>query len=100
MEEVKLGANKHIARFKGKGGLLTKTYQSQFIAFAQGIFPFSTPLGLSQTPLQWWKVFENSDHGGVLAVRFSFSRVPVDQADSQLGHCNQIVCGSSTFYGR
>ena len=97
--EVKLGANKHIAKFKGKGSLLTKTYQAQFVAYTQGIFPFSTPLGLSQTPLQWWKVFENSDNAGVLAVCFSFSQISVDQADCQLGDCNQIVCGSSTLNG-
>lgn len=72
--EVKLGFNKHIAKYKGKGGLLTKIYQAQFTAYAQGIFPFSIPLGLGQTPLQWWKVLENSDNGGVLAVRSQILR--------------------------
>ena len=61
-----------LAEWKDKPNAFGKAYQMQFTAYAQGAYPFTTPLTAGQTPLQWWMTFERTEHGGILVVS-SFS---------------------------
>ena len=71
--EINHGSDPYLARWKNKAQSFTKQYQAQFTAYAQGPFPFTIPLSINQSPLEWWRGYEGSDHGGILAVRIIFS---------------------------
>jgi hypothetical protein len=66
--EMHHGCDPFLAEWKEKPKAFGKAYQTQFIAYAQGAYPFTTPLTVGQSPLQWWMAFEGTDHGGILAV--------------------------------
>ena len=66
--EVHNGCDPFLAEWKDKPKAFGKAYQTQFIAYAQGAYPFTTPLTVGQSPLQWWMAFEGTEHGGILAV--------------------------------
>ena len=61
------GCDTFLAEWKEKPKAFGKAYQTQFIAYAQGLL-FMTPLTAGQTLLQWWMAFEGTEHGGILAV--------------------------------
>jgi hypothetical protein len=69
MVEVENGIDPVLVAFKRKKSALAKKFQSQFTAYAQGAFPFNTPLGNTR-PLKWWQALEGSEHGGIVAVSF------------------------------
>jgi hypothetical protein len=71
--EINHGSDPYLARWKNQAQSFTKLYQAQFTAYAQGAFPFTIPLSINQSPLEWWRGYEESDHGGILAVRTIFS---------------------------
>jgi hypothetical protein len=66
--EMSHGCDPFLAEWKERPKAFGKAYQTQFIAYAQGAYPFTTPLTAGQTPLQWWMAFEGTEHGGILAV--------------------------------
>lgn len=66
--EIHNGCDPFLAEWKEKPKAFGKAYQMQFIAYAQGAYPFTTPLAVGQSPLQWWMAFEGTEHGGILAV--------------------------------
>jgi len=66
--EVNHGVDPFLVGWKNRPELFTKVYKAQFTAYAQGVQPFSVPLGLNQNPLDWWKALEGSPSGGILAV--------------------------------
>jgi hypothetical protein len=42
--------------------------RAQLLAFSKKEYPFNQKIG-EVSPLQWWKRFENNEHGRTLAVR-------------------------------
>jgi len=66
--EMNQGSNTFLAQWKDKPKAFGRAYQAQFIAYAQGAYPFTTPLTAGQSPLEWWMAFEETEHGGILAV--------------------------------
>ena len=57
-----------LAQQKERPKAFRKAYQTQFITYAQGAYPFTTPLTVGQTPLQWWMAFKGTEHGGIPVV--------------------------------
>ena len=55
--EMSHGCDTFLAEWKEKPKAFGKAYQTQFIAYPQGAYPFTTPLTAGQTPLQWWMAF-------------------------------------------
>ncbi|KAF9525969.1 hypothetical protein CPB83DRAFT_858711 [Crepidotus variabilis] len=51
-----------------QAGRIYEGIQFQFIAYAQGTFPFNPPLGACQPLLEWWQSFEATPDGGILAA--------------------------------
>jgi len=66
--EIGHGGDPYLATWKNRPTMFNKAYQAQFTAYAQGTYPFAVPLGPNQSPVDWWRAFENSDQGGILAV--------------------------------
>ena len=66
--EMSHGCDTFLAEWKEKPKAFGKAYQTQRIAYAQGAYPFTTPLTAGQILLQWWMAFEGTEHGGILAV--------------------------------
>ncbi|KIM38034.1 hypothetical protein M413DRAFT_76363 [Hebeloma cylindrosporum] len=66
--EIHHGCDPFLAEWKEKPKAFGKAYQTQFIAYAQGAYPFTTPLMVGQSPLEWWMAFEGTEHAGILAA--------------------------------
>ena len=73
--EMSHGCDTFLAKWKEKPkafavweGLPNAAYRLRSIAYAQGAYPFMTPLTAGQILLQWWMAFEGTEHGGILAV--------------------------------
>lgn len=66
--EVNHGADDFLSAWKSRPKTFSQCYQAQFTAYAQGSYPFQTPLSLDQSPLHWWKQYEKTDNAGILAV--------------------------------
>ena len=49
--EVNHGANPFLIAWKGQPAAFTKAFQAQFTAYTQGAYPFMTPLGQDEDPL-------------------------------------------------
>lgn len=100
--EVNHGVDPFLVGWKNRPELFTKVYKAQFTAYAQGIQPFSVPLGLNQNPLNWWKALEGSPSGGILAVRYPIHSMMCSEPNGfgfLEGYSYQIVFISSTFHG-
>lgn len=67
--EVKHGRNEFLKTFRNRPVSLAEQYKAQFTAYSQSSYPFATPLGEGQSPLEWWRAFEGTANGGILAVR-------------------------------
>lgn len=70
--EVNHGSDVYLTAWKGRPGAFTKVFQAQFVAYAQGSYPFTTPLGQDEDPLAWWLRYEGTANAGILAVCSSF----------------------------
>lgn len=70
--EINSGSDPFLNGWKNRPQAFNKLYQAQFTAYAQGSYPFTTPLSLNQSPLEWWSAYEGTDNGGLLAVCFLF----------------------------
>ncbi|KAF5312309.1 hypothetical protein D9619_003512 [Psilocybe cf. subviscida] len=83
--EVKHGRNEYLKTFKNRPVSLSEQYKAQFTAYAQGSYPFTTPLGDGQSPLEWWRGFEGTANGGILAAIAIklYSVVPHSMADER-----------------
>lgn len=68
--EVNHGANPFLIAWKGRPAAFTKAFQAQFTAYAQGAYPFMTPVGQDEDPRNWWLAFEGTTNGGILAVSY------------------------------
>jgi hypothetical protein len=66
--EINHGSDSFLNQWEEKPKAFTAAYQAQFTAYAQGAYPFTTPLGLGQSPLEWWQSYEETPNGGILAV--------------------------------
>ena len=66
--EINHGTDPFLAQWKNKPKAFTRAYQTQFVAYAQGAYLFTTPLAAGQLPLEWWMAFEGTESGGILAV--------------------------------
>ncbi|KAF9529917.1 hypothetical protein CPB83DRAFT_893142 [Crepidotus variabilis] len=51
--EIENRSDTFLSQWKDKPAAFTKAYQFQFIAYAQGTFPFNPPLGAGQPLLEW-----------------------------------------------
>jgi hypothetical protein len=69
--EINEGKDPVLLAWKGKPKAFTQAYQAQFTAYAQGAYPFNTPLGVDQDPLNWWEAYRGTPNGGILAVKSS-----------------------------
>ncbi|KAF9526166.1 hypothetical protein CPB83DRAFT_770862 [Crepidotus variabilis] len=83
--EIENGSDTFLSQWKDKPAAFAKAYQSQFTAYAQGMFPFNLPLGAGQPPLEWWQSFEATPDGGILAAITIklYSAVPHSMADER-----------------
>ena len=100
--EMTHGCDPFLAEWKDKPKAFGKAYQMQFIAYAQGAYPFTTPLMAGQTPLQWWMAFEGTEHGGILAVssfKLGYNLFWMVLIVTFKGHCHKALWGSSTLDG-
>ncbi len=99
--EMSDGCDPFLAEWKEKPKAFGKAYQTQFIAYAQGAYPFTTPLTAGQTPLQCWMVFEGTEHGGILAVSSLSVNICVCMLliHTFVGHRYKALRGSSAFNG-
>ncbi|KAF7350324.1 hypothetical protein MVEN_01336900 [Mycena venus] len=82
--EVEHGADPVLVAFKKKKRVFADKFKSQFTAYAQGAFPFNTPIA-DRHPIHWWKVLEGSEHGGIvasLALKL-YSAIPHSMADER-----------------
>ncbi|KAJ7496082.1 ribonuclease H-like domain-containing protein [Mycena galericulata] len=77
--EVEHGIDPHLIAFKKKKKAFAAKFKAEFTAYAQGAFPFNTPLG-TMRPLDWWRKLEGTEHGGILAM---YSAVPHSMADER-----------------
>lgn len=66
--EINEGVNPSFTVWKGRGKAFIAAYQTQFTAYAQGAYPFNTPLGDGENPLDWWRALHGSANGGILSV--------------------------------
>ncbi|KAJ7915205.1 ribonuclease H-like domain-containing protein [Mycena leptocephala] len=82
--EVKHGIDPILVAFKKKNKRFVKQFKEQFTAYAQGAFPYNTPLG-KMRPLDWWRKHEGSENGGILAsfALKLYSAVPHSMADER-----------------
>ncbi|KAJ7818920.1 ribonuclease H-like domain-containing protein [Mycena leptocephala] len=82
--EVEHGIDPILVAFKRKNKRFVKQFKEQFTAYAQGAFPFNTPLG-KMRPLDWWRKHEGSENGGILAslALKLYSAVPHSMADER-----------------
>ncbi|KAJ7137522.1 hypothetical protein C8R43DRAFT_1132121 [Mycena crocata] len=82
--EIEYGIDPVLVAFKKKSQAFTAQFKTQLVAYAQGAFPFNTPIGTTH-PLDWWQALEGSEHGGVLAslALKLFSAVPHSMADER-----------------
>ncbi|KAJ7478934.1 hypothetical protein FB451DRAFT_1338656 [Mycena latifolia] len=65
--EVEHGIDPVLTAYKKKKTAFTTKFKAQFTAYAQGAFPFNTPLGKDH-PITWWRALEGSEHGGIIAM--------------------------------
>ncbi|KAJ7458998.1 ribonuclease H-like domain-containing protein [Mycena latifolia] len=82
--EVEHGIDPVLTAYKKKKTAFTTKFKAQFTAYAQGAFPFNTPLGKDH-PITWWRALEGSEHGGIiaaLALKF-YSAVAHSMADER-----------------
>ncbi|KAJ7810560.1 ribonuclease H-like domain-containing protein [Mycena leptocephala] len=84
MVEVEHGIDPVLIAFKKRKSVLATKFKSQFTAYAQGAFPFNTPLGNTRL-LKWWQALEGSEHGGIIAslALKLYSAVPHSMADER-----------------
>ncbi|KAG5635387.1 hypothetical protein H0H81_011463, partial [Sphagnurus paluster] len=75
----------HLAQWKEKPKSFTRAYQAQFTAYAQGAYPFTTPLGPGQSPMQWWEAYVGTENAGILAAIATklYAAVPHSMADER-----------------
>jgi hypothetical protein len=99
--EMNHGSNPFLAQWKDKPKAFGRAYQAQFIAYAQGAYPFTTPLTNGQSPLEWWMAFEETEHGGILAVSSIslYIRISMVLIHTSTGHRDKALRGSSTLNG-
>ncbi|KAJ7434270.1 ribonuclease H-like domain-containing protein [Mycena galericulata] len=82
--EVEHGIDPTLIAFQKKKKTFSEQFKLQFLSYAQGSFPFNTPLG-GMRPIDWWRALEGSPHGGIvasLALKF-YSAVPHSMADER-----------------
>ncbi|KAJ6542163.1 ribonuclease H-like domain-containing protein [Mycena vulgaris] len=65
--EVENGIDPVLILYKTKKRTFSNKFKTQFVAYAQGAFPFNTPIGNMQ-PITWWRALEGSEHGGIIAA--------------------------------
>ncbi|KAJ6501823.1 ribonuclease H-like domain-containing protein, partial [Mycena vulgaris] len=65
--EVENGIDPVLIPYKRKKHTFSNKFKTQFVAYAQGAFPFNTPIGNMQ-PITWWRALEGSEHGGIVAA--------------------------------
>ncbi|KAJ7713729.1 ribonuclease H-like domain-containing protein [Mycena metata] len=82
--EIEHGIDPVLTAFKPKKKAFADKFKLQFTAYAQGAFPFNTPLGNTH-PLDWWRALEGSEHGGIIAslALKLYSAVPHSMADER-----------------
>jgi hypothetical protein len=86
VDEINHGEDRTLIAWKDRPAAFTRAYQAQFTAYAQGAYPFNTPLGKEQDPLNWWQAYEGTTNAGILAVSLHFDAYR--QANSPtLGNC-------------
>ncbi|TEB22252.1 hypothetical protein FA13DRAFT_1799116 [Coprinellus micaceus] len=85
VNEITHGSNSFLQQFTSKPAALTKMFKTQFTAWAQGTYPFSIGLGPGQSPRDYWRTYEGTADGGVLAAIAIklFSAVPHSMADER-----------------
>jgi len=77
VQEVLHGSDPFLLQWQNKPNDFAKKFQSQFTAYAQGAYPFTTPLAFGENPLEWWKALLDTENGGIVAVRQSILGVAV-----------------------
>lgn len=98
--EINHGVNPFLTKWRKRPQAFTKAYQAQFTAYAQGTYPFNTPMGQGQDPLNWWGALEGSPNGGILAVSRKGIGCEWGTHCTFPGHRNQAILRGSTFDGR
>ncbi|KAJ7620470.1 ribonuclease H-like domain-containing protein, partial [Mycena rosella] len=66
--EVEHGIDPLLIGYEKKKRLFAEKFKGQFTAYAQGAFPFNTPLGEKEHPMTWWRALEGSEYGGIIAA--------------------------------
>ena len=89
--EINHGSNPYLAHWKNKAQSLTKQYQAQFTAYAQGAFPLKIPLSYNQSSLKWWRGYEGSDHVVFLLCVTSFL-CQISKCNNGLHRLSQSSC--------
>ncbi|KAJ7758880.1 ribonuclease H-like domain-containing protein [Mycena maculata] len=82
--EIEHGIDPTLMAYRKKKTAFSGKFKQQFAAYAQGEFPFNSPLG-SMRPIDWWCALERSEHGGIivsLALKL-YSVVPHSMADER-----------------
>ncbi|KAJ7213203.1 ribonuclease H-like domain-containing protein [Mycena rebaudengoi] len=82
--EIKHGSNPVLTAFAGRPAAFARQFKAQFGAYAQGSFPFNTPIGETH-PADWWASLKGSDHGGIMAALAikHYSATPHSMADER-----------------
>ncbi|KAJ7629632.1 hypothetical protein DFH06DRAFT_1338051 [Mycena polygramma] len=82
--EVEHGIDPVLVAFRTKRKTFTEQFKLQWTAYAQGAYPFNTPLG-DEPPMKWWERLEGSEHGGIIAslALKLYSAVPHSMADER-----------------
>ncbi|SRR6266498_4336548 len=68
VQEILHGTDTFLLQWRNKPNDFTKKFQSQFTAYAQGAYPFTTPLAFGENPLEWWRALLETENGGIVAV--------------------------------
>jgi hypothetical protein len=70
VSEINHGSDPVLTSWKERPGGFIKAYQAQFAAYAQRAYPFNTPMGECQDPLDWWTALEETPNAEILAVGY------------------------------
>ncbi|KAJ3510647.1 hypothetical protein NLJ89_g4557 [Agrocybe chaxingu] len=83
--EIQKGTDPFLTAWKDKARQFDVAFRAQFTAYAQGAYPFTTPLHFGENPYNWWQAFVGTSNGGILAaiaVKL-YAAVPHSMADER-----------------
>ncbi|KAF8872812.1 ribonuclease H-like domain-containing protein [Infundibulicybe gibba] len=94
LAEIDHGSDDYLTSLRTKPAqFVMQEYQSQFTAYSQRAYPFTTPMGEDEDPRDWWGQFKETPNGGILAALAIkiFSAVPHSMADERTMSVNTML---------